>query len=153
MFAAKPFQLPMLLSPHGAFPIICHNDVHDLIAKLLSEVCYDVQTEPYLQPLTGEIPCYRTAVHEDDVRVDIRAAGFWGCRHHRFFFDVRVFNAFAESNQSTSLATTFHKHEGEKRGACVGSGKRQFYSSCVLLLRRNGEGCYIDVSSSRQPFK
>ena len=50
-------------------------------------------------------------------RVDIRAAGFWDCHHYGSFFDVRVFNAFAESNQSTSLATTFHKHEGEKRCA------------------------------------
>ena len=47
------------------------------------------------------------------------------------FFDVRVFNslaaqtaifffyinAFAESNQSTNLAATFRKHEGEKRRA------------------------------------
>ena len=31
-----------------------------------------------------------------------------------FIFDVRIFNAFAESNQSTSLAATFRKHEGEK---------------------------------------
>ena len=56
-------------------------------------------------------------MHEDDARVDIRAAGFWGCHHHRSFFDVRVFNAFAESNQSTSLAATFPKHEGEKHRA------------------------------------
>ena len=88
-------------------------------------------------------------------RVDIRAAGFWGCHHHRSFFDVRVFNAFAESNQSISLATTFRKHEGEKRRAyeeSVRSEKRQFYSSCVLL-GRHGEGCYSDVLLSRQPFK
>ena len=75
------------------------------------------QIEPHLQPLTGEILCYKSAVHADDARVDIRAAGFWGCRHHRSFFDVRVFNVFAESNQSTSLAATFRKHEGEKRRA------------------------------------
>ena len=56
-------------------------------------------------------------MHADDARVDIRAAGFWGCRHHRSFFDVCVFNVFAESNQSTSLAATFRKHEGEKRRA------------------------------------
>ena len=114
----KAFSVTHALScPHGAFPIIRHNDVRDLTAKLLSEVCHDVQTEPHLQPLTGEILRYKTAVHEDDARVDIRAAGFWGCRHHRSFFDVRVFNAFAESNQSTSLAATFRKHEGEKRRA------------------------------------
>ena len=45
-------------------------------------------------------------MHEDDARADIRAAGFWGCRHHCFIFNVHVFNAFAESNQSTSLATS-----------------------------------------------
>ena len=82
----KAFSVTHALScPHGAFPIIRHNDVRDLTAKLLSEVCHDVQTEPHLQPLTGEILRYRTAVHEDDARVDIRAAGFWGCRHHRSF--------------------------------------------------------------------
>ena len=49
--------------------------------------------------------------------LDYESLFFWGCRHHRSFFDVRVFNAFAESNQSTSLAATFRKHEGEKRHA------------------------------------
>ena len=44
-------------------------------------------------------------------------AGFWGCRHHRSFFDVRVFNDLADSNQSSSLAATFRKHEGVKRRA------------------------------------
>ena len=72
---------------------------------------HDVQIEPHLQPLTGEILHYKSAVHADDARVDIRAAGFWCCRYHRSFFDVRVFNVFAESNQSTSLAATFRKHE------------------------------------------
>ena len=100
--------------PHGAFPIIRHNNVRDLTAKLMSEVCHDVQVEPHLQPLSGKLLHYKSAVHEDDARVDIRAAGFWGCRHHRSFFDVRVFNAFAESNQS---AANFRRHENDKRRA------------------------------------
>ena len=98
--------------PHTAFPIILHNDVHDLTAKLFSEVCHDVQIEPHLQTLIGEILHYKSAVHADDARIDIRAAGFWGCRHHCSFFDVLIFNVFVESNQSTSLAATFCKHEG-----------------------------------------
>ena len=81
----------------------------------MSEVCHDVQVEPYLQPLSGELLRYKSAVHEDDARVDIRAAGFWGCHHHRSFFDVRVFNAFAESNQSPCPAATFQRHEGKRR--------------------------------------
>ena len=108
----KAFTISHALScPHGAFPIIRHNDVRDLTAKLMSEVCHDVQVEPHLQPLSGELLDYKTAKHENDARVDIRAAGFWGCRHHRSFFDVRVFNPFAESNQSPCSAATFRRHE------------------------------------------
>ena len=82
----KAFSVSHAFScPHGAFPIIRHNDIRDLTARLLSEVCHDVQVEPHLQPLTGEVLHYRTAVLEDDARVDIQAAGFWGCRHHRSF--------------------------------------------------------------------
>ena len=77
----------------------------DLTAKLMSEVCHDVQVEPHLQPLSGELLRYKSAVHEDDARVDIRAAGFWGCHYHRSFFDIQVFNAFAESNLAVSLSS------------------------------------------------
>ena len=114
---AKPFLFPMLLAalvvlfPSSAIMTFATT------ARLLSEVCHDVQVEPHLQPLTGEVLHYRTAVLEDDARVDIRAAGFWGCRHHRSFFDVGVFNDLADSNQSSSLAATFRKHEGVKRRA------------------------------------
>ena len=83
----------------------------------MSEVCHDVQVEPHLQPLSGELLRYKSAIQEDDARVDIRAAGFWGCRHHRSFFDVWVFNAFTESNQSPCPAATFRRHEGDKRRA------------------------------------
>ena len=93
---------------------------------------------------------------EDDARVDIRAAGFWGCRHHRSFFDVRVFNDLADSNQSSSLAATFRKHEGVKRRAYeervrAWGGKGQFHTSCVLILGRYGESCYRDVLPPCQP--
>ena len=40
--------------------------------------------------------------------------GCWGCHHLCFFLDVCIFNIVAESNQSTSLAAIFCKHEGEK---------------------------------------
>ena len=40
----KAFNITHALScPHGAFPIICHNDVRDLTARLMSEVCHNVQ--------------------------------------------------------------------------------------------------------------
>ena len=106
---------------------------------ILLQNCFQkfVIIEPHLQPLTGEILCYKFVVHADDARVDIRAAGFWSCHHHHSFFDVCVFNVFAKSNQSTSLAATFRKHEGEKHrtyGEHVqevekGSLTHQFFSS------------------------
>ena len=61
----------------GAFSIIRHNNARNFTARLMSEVCHDVQLEPHLQPLSGELLRHKYAKHEDDTRVDIRAAGFW----------------------------------------------------------------------------
>ena len=114
----KDFTLSHALScPHGAFPIIRHNEVRDLTASLMTEVCHDVQVEPHLHALSGEVMHHHSAVLDDNARVDIRTSGFWMCLHHRTFFDVRVFNSFAVSNWSTTLAATFRRHEAEKRRA------------------------------------
>ena len=114
----KDFSLSHALScPHGAFPIIRHNEIRNLTASLMSEVCHNVQIEPQLHPLSGETLHYRSAIQDDDARVDIRASGFWRCLHHHTFFDVRVFNCFATSNRSSMLSTAFRKHELEKRRA------------------------------------
>ena len=50
----------------------------------MSGVSHDVQVEPHHQLLSGELLRYKFAVHEDDARVDIRAASF-GCHHHHSF--------------------------------------------------------------------
>ena len=38
----------------GGFPSIRHNEIRDLTAELMSEVCYGVGIEPGLQPITEE---------------------------------------------------------------------------------------------------
>jgi len=38
----------------GGYPTICHNEVHDLTATLLTEVCHNVVTESALQPIIAE---------------------------------------------------------------------------------------------------
>ena len=53
---------------------------------------------------------------QDGARLDIAADGFWGSRFEQAFFDVKVFNPYAPSNQKTSLSTCYHSHENEKRG-------------------------------------
>ena len=104
-----------LTCPTGGFPSLRHNEICDLTAGLLREVCHDVQTEPYLQPLSGETLAGRTANTAPEARLDVSAAGLWGDRFSRAFFDVRVFHPFARSYRSSSLSAVFNRHEQEKR--------------------------------------
>ena len=60
----------------GGFPSIQHNEVRDLTAELLTEVCHDVEVEPHLQPLDDETFKYKTANVEDGARLDISMNGF-----------------------------------------------------------------------------
>ena len=49
-----PFSVDHALScPKGAFPTHRHNELRDITAGFLSEVCEDVTTEPILQPTEG----------------------------------------------------------------------------------------------------
>ena len=104
-----------LTCPTGGVTIIPHNEVRDLTANLLTEVCHDVCVEPRLQPLTGETLSTRSATTEDNARLDVAASGFWGGRFERAFFDVRVFNPYAPSNKTLPTATCYRRHEREKR--------------------------------------
>ena len=104
-----------LSCPTGGYPSIRHNEVRDITASLLTEVCHSVSIEPHLQPITGESMSHRTANTDDQSRLDIAASGFWGGRFERAFFDVRVFNPSAQSNQQTSLTSTYRRHELEKK--------------------------------------
>ena len=47
-----------------SFSTICHKELSDLTASLLSEVCLDVGVEPVLQPLDCEPRQYATANQE-----------------------------------------------------------------------------------------
>ena len=64
--------------PCGGFPSIRHNEVRDLTASLLSEVCSNVGVEPALQPLDGEPLQFATTNSEDGARLDVVARDFWG---------------------------------------------------------------------------
>ena len=105
-----------LSCPKGGFPTLRHNEVRDLTAKLMSEVCHEVCTEPHLQPLTGEALNGASAITTDGARLDVAANGFWGGRHERAFFDVRVFNPLAQSN-SQPISSCYRKHENIKKRA------------------------------------
>ena len=97
----------------GGFIHKRHDGVRDVVAKIIEDVAYDVQTEPHLQPLTGEV-LLPSANREDEARLDIAARGFWQ-RGEKAFFDVRVFNPFAQSHLSTKLDTVFKQQEATKK--------------------------------------
>lgn len=47
------------------------NEVKDLTANLMAEVCHDVYTERSLQPVTGGLLSGASAITEDGARLDI----------------------------------------------------------------------------------
>ena len=101
----------------GGFPSIRHNEIRDLTASLLTEVCNNVSIEPELQPLSSETFHLASAITDDGARLDIGADGFWGSSSQRTLFDVRVFNPLAPSNSHTSIKSCYRKHELEKKRA------------------------------------
>ena len=110
-----PFDIDhAMICSLGGFPIIRHNELRDITAELLSEVCADVTTEPPLQPITGETFLHRTARTDDDARPDIWARGFWN-KAQEAFFDIRVFYPNAPSYHSRGITSISRSQEMEKK--------------------------------------
>ena len=51
-----------------------HDDVRDLFASLLKDVCHDVEVKPHFQPLTEVL--ISSANSSDEARLDVSARGF-----------------------------------------------------------------------------
>ena len=103
-----------LSCPRGAISTICHNEISDMTANLLTEVCHNVMAELNLQPLTGEAMFRLTSNKADGARVDITVNGFWGDRFERKFLNVRVFNPYAPTRRKFSISNCYRKHEEKK---------------------------------------
>ena len=104
-----------LSCPSGGFLIVRHNEIRDLTAGLLKEVCNDVEIEPRLQPLSNEELTLATANRDPEARLNIKAQGIWGGRFECAFFDVRIFNPCARSNQAPQITSVYRRHESAKR--------------------------------------
>ena len=100
----------------GAFIHARHDNVRNLEASLLSEVCNDVAIEPRLMPVTGETFELRSSNIEDDSRLDVKVRGFYR-QGQVAFFDVRIVHLNAESNKSQPTEKVLLKHEQEKKRA------------------------------------
>ena len=119
---AKPFGVNHFVwSMSLLVPVVAihHNEVRDLTASLLSEVCSDVGVgvEPALLSVEGEPLQFVTANREDGARLYVVARDFWGRNRQRVFFDVWVFNPFAHSYFRSQLSRCYLLHEHEKRRA------------------------------------
>ena len=110
----KSFSIDHALScPKGGFVYQRHNEIRDLLSSITSEVCHGVQIEPALEELTGE-KLKKGAITTDGARADFSARGFW-TRGQRAFFDVRVFNPFAQRYLGQSVEASFAVNEKEKK--------------------------------------
>ena len=76
-----------------------YNEIRETSAKLMNEVCQDVQIEPKLQPLQGEGFVDNSTTAEDEAQLDIIANELWGSRFSRAFFDVKNFNPHARTSR------------------------------------------------------
>ena len=74
-------------------------------------MCADVSIEPHLVQVTEDETT--STNREDAARLDIAARDSWRSSQ-RAFFDIRVFNANAQSNISSNIEETFSHHEREK---------------------------------------
>ena len=98
----------------GGFIHMRHDEIRNLEAKLLSEVCKDVAIEPKLIPVTGENFILSSANTEDNARLDVKARRFFR-DGQTAFFDVRITNVNAESNKDLPTEAIFRKAENEKK--------------------------------------
>ena len=68
-----------------------HDEIRDTFAKIMKDVCFDVEVEPKLQRLKEESFEYKSTCTEDE------ANGLWDSRFSRTYFDVKIFNPLAKS--------------------------------------------------------
>ena len=119
------FNLQHALScPKGGLVITRHNELRNLTAEILGEVCKNVVIEPLLTPLTGEeLP--KSSNMCNQARANITARGLW-INRQMAFCDVRVFNPLARCHLHHSLPAVHKKNENKK--------KREYNQLCLHIL-------------------
>ena len=98
----------------GGFINMRHDAIRDILATEMRKTMRDVQTEPHLTPLSGEVILPRSANREPDARADIRARGFWSDQQSAYS-DVRVFYPHAPSYLTRSLSGLCKTFEADKK--------------------------------------
>ena len=125
----------------GGYVHIRHNAVRDTFAEVLKEICKDVQIEPQLLPITGEVlpPGSNVA---DGARADVSAVGLWQPLN-RAFLDIRVFNPHAPTNAAKEIDQMYSHHEKEK--------KRQYNSRIIEIEKGTFTPVIFSCSGGASP--
>ena len=95
----------------GGFVAMHHNNLRDSEADMLSKIVNDVETEPELEPVTGEIIA---GLSGNASRPDIRAKGVWRAGQNAVF-DVRVTNTNSPSQIHLTTESILKKHVQKKK--------------------------------------
>ena len=98
----------------GGFVTIRHNQVRNITATLLNEICDNIQIEPQLRILSGEHFDAKTASKHEDARLVISARGFW-CSGQKVLFDERVFNPKASRYRNTPFSKCYTINKSDKK--------------------------------------
>eukprot|EP00794_Sanderia_malayensis_P019778 gene19778-biopygen16424 len=98
----------------GGFITLRHNEVRNITADLLNEVCRDVKVEPLLNELNGDELQERATNRSREARLDVSAASFL-VAGQKAFFDIRVFDLNARRYSSLELAKCCLTNEAEKK--------------------------------------
>ena len=88
----------------GGFVSLGHNQVRNLTASLLDEVCHNVCVEPHLLQLTGENLNEKLAIRSDEARIGYHSKKFLGNRANGIHMD-------------TSTAYQLNEKEKKKNGS------------------------------------
>ena len=146
-----PLSVDHAMSCHkGGFPTLRHNEIRDLTANLLKEVCPNTCIEPGLQSLDGEPFRLRTTNTEEDARVDIRADSFWTTAQGAFF-DIRAFHPSAPSYRKKELPALYRMHENAKKreyGDRIREVERGAFTPGAFHNGRNGKRVYHLLQAS-----
>ena len=108
-----------MICMRGGYTIQRHNEIRDLDAEILRAVCTDVEMEPVLREVTGEV-LPKGANKAPD------AQGFWAIEQSAFF-DVRICHPNAGSYKNLTPEQINKLHENDKK---------RIYSSRVLEVER-----------------
>ena len=102
-----------MICKRGEFITERHNELSEIEANLLNIVCNDVETEPVLQNISGELLSrgYNTVPEE---RLHIHAHVFWE-NQRSAFFGVRVCHSNALSYRDFQPQQIYNMHKNERR--------------------------------------